>query len=154
MAEQTLKQKLEYFGVTLNEPDGGYRSMLLSACAEINRLEGLQLPVTCQHCKMVIERADDWYRCADCGGHYHKGCIAMHARDWKPSHSAEGEPGDINAARLDVAWYDGARHAMAAIGGGMEVNDLSRQVEARTAPAKKLLAENRRSQASGGTDGG
>jgi hypothetical protein len=53
------------------------------------------------------------------------------------------EPDDIVAARLDVAWYDGARHAMAAIGGGMNVNDLSRQIEARTAPAKKLLSENR-----------
>jgi tRNA(Ile2) C34 agmatinyltransferase TiaS len=94
MGEQTLRQKLEWFGVTLNEPENGsrgYRSLLMQAVAEIDRLNGLQAPVTCFHCKREIERAGDWYRCADCGGHYHKGCIAAHARDWKPSHPTSTE---------------------------------------------------------------
>lgn len=91
MTEPTLLQSLQYFGTTLNVPEGntptqGYRSLLLRAAAEINRLMGLQAPVICLHCKRLIERADEWYRCTDCGGHYHKDCIAFHARDWKPSH--------------------------------------------------------------------
>lgn len=86
MTEQTLVQKLEYFGCTRNEPPNGYRGLLMEALGEINRLRGLQAPVKCLHCKREIERADDWYRCTDCSGHYHQGCIALHARDWRPSH--------------------------------------------------------------------
>lgn len=86
MSEQTLRQKLEYYGVTLNEPEGGYRPLLMSALHEINRLMGLQAPVLCLHCRKPIERADDWFRCTDCRGHYHEGCIKLHARDWRPSH--------------------------------------------------------------------
>ena len=84
-----LKQHLEYYATTRNVPEDGYKSLLYGALHQINRLEGLQRPVKCLHCKKEIERADDWYRCTDCDGHYHKGCIVLHARDWRPSHASQ-----------------------------------------------------------------
>ena len=82
----SLLNELRFYGTTLNVPEGGYRSLLLGAAQEIDRLQALQAPVTCLHCKQQIDRAGDWYRCADCDGHYHKGCLTAHARDWRPSH--------------------------------------------------------------------
>lgn len=87
--ERPLRSRLEWHSVTLNEPAQGvrgYRSLLGEALQEINRLMSLQAPVTCAHCHNEIARSGDWYRCTDCDGHYHKHCIAAHARDWRPSH--------------------------------------------------------------------
>lgn len=81
-----LKQDLEYYAATMNVPDDGYKPLLWRALHQINRLQGLQAPVNCFHCKREIERAGDWYRCTDCDGYYHKGCMTLHARDWRPSH--------------------------------------------------------------------
>lgn len=87
--DRPLRSRLEWYSVTLNEPPAGvrgYRDLLGEALQEINRIMSLQAPVSCAHCRREIERAGDWYRCTDCDGHYHKGCIAAHARDWRPSH--------------------------------------------------------------------
>jgi tRNA(Ile2) C34 agmatinyltransferase TiaS len=87
--DRPLRNRLEWYGVTLNEPPNGtrgYRNLLMEALHEINRLMSLQAPVECYHCKKEIKREGDWYRCTDCGGHYHKGCITLHARDWRPIH--------------------------------------------------------------------
>lgn len=84
-----IRNELEFHGVSLTEPEDGkegYRRLCRLGAIEIDRLRGLQAPVTCFHCKKEIERAGDWYRCTDCGGHYHKDCIAAHARNWRPSH--------------------------------------------------------------------
>ena len=89
MNEQTLLQKLIFHSVSLIEPEGGvtgYRRLCGAAAAEIQRLEDLRRPVICSHCSKPIERSADWYRCADCEGHYHKYCLTAHARDWRPSH--------------------------------------------------------------------
>jgi hypothetical protein len=84
-----LLNRLEWHACTLNEPAGGvagYRGLLSEALGEIHRLSGLQAPVHCGHCNREIDRADDWFRCTDCRGHYHEVCIKLHARDWRPSH--------------------------------------------------------------------
>ena len=59
--EQTIRQKLEWYGMTTRQPPGGirgYRNLLLEASAEINRLEGLQAAVTCMLAVDFIERLD------------------------------------------------------------------------------------------------
>jgi hypothetical protein len=56
-------------------------------------------------------------------------------------------------ALTDMAYYSGARHAMAAMSAGMDPHELSAEMEARVAPARKWLAENRPAQA-GGTEHG
>ena len=50
---------------------------------------------------------------------------------------------DKTNALTDMAYYSGARHAMAALGAGMDPAALSAEMEARVAPARKWLAENR-----------
>ena len=89
MIVQTIAQKLEYYGSTVSEPPKGYKGLLLEALHEINRLMALQAPVRCFHCKLEIQRVDEWYRCTDCSGHYHIGCMQAHAKDWRPSHPPE-----------------------------------------------------------------
>lgn len=102
MKEQSLIQKLEWFSVTSHVPERGYKGLLSEALHEINRLVGLQAPVTCMHCKRTIDRADDWYRCTDCDGHYHKSCIAQHAKDWLPSHPARVTPAFCHTCNLSL----------------------------------------------------
>ena len=46
-------------------------------------------------------------------------------------------------ALTDTAYYNGARHAMSALAGGMTDSQLTAEIEARVAPARKWLAENR-----------
>jgi hypothetical protein len=46
-------------------------------------------------------------------------------------------------ALTDMAYYNGGRHVLAALNGGMEQADLMAEMEARVAPARKWLAENR-----------
>lgn len=92
--DRPLRSRLEWYANTMHQPpDGmgqpgaqGYKNLLHEALAELRRLDALALPVTCLHCKKEIDRADDWFRCTDCRGHYHEGCIKAHAKDWRPSH--------------------------------------------------------------------
>jgi tRNA(Ile2) C34 agmatinyltransferase TiaS len=91
MSEHTLVQKLEYYGWKKPVDALVYKGLLLEALHEINRLSSLQAPVKCSHCKREIERAGDWYRCTDCDGYYHKGCMPLHARDWTPLHPSARE---------------------------------------------------------------
>jgi len=52
-------------------------------------------------------------------------------------------------ALTDMAYYHGARHALAALGGGMSHADLMAELEVRAAPARRWLAEHRGSTPSG-----
>jgi len=58
---------------------------------------------------------------------------------------------DKTNALTDMAYYHGARHAMTALSAGMDPRDLSDEMEARVAPARKWLAENR-SQSTSATE--
>jgi hypothetical protein len=55
-------------------------------------------------------------------------------------------------ALTDMAYYHGARHAMTALSAGMDQQSLNAEMEARVAPARKWLAENRRSSNTGVDD--
>jgi hypothetical protein len=50
---------------------------------------------------------------------------------------------DKTNALTDMAYYSGARHAMAALSAGMDPQALSAEMEARVAPARRWLADNR-----------
>ena len=49
-------------------------------------------------------------------------------------------------ALTDMAYYNGARDAQAALGAGMTDSQLTAEMEARVAPARKYLAEMRKRQ--------
>jgi hypothetical protein len=78
MSESTIEQDLNYYGSTLNEPERGYRPLLLIAAGEISRLKGLQGPVKCWDCQSEIKRSDDWFRCFDCRAHLCENCTKKH----------------------------------------------------------------------------
>lgn len=59
---------------------------------------------------------------------------------------------DKTNALTDMAYYSGARHAMAALSAGMDPQALSAEMEARVRPARKWLAESRASQMKIGTE--
>lgn len=48
-------------------------------------------------------------------------------------------------ALTDMAYYSGARYALTALGSGMSSKDLAAELEARVAPARRWLYENRHS---------
>lgn len=50
---------------------------------------------------------------------------------------------DRTNALTDMAYYNGGRHVLSALSGGMDPADLRAKMEQRVAPARKWLAENR-----------
>ena len=59
---------------------------------------------------------------------------------------------DRTNALTDMAYYNGGRHVLAALGGGMDPEALRAEMEARVAPARKWLAGNRRSENDAATE--
>jgi hypothetical protein len=53
------------------------------------------------------------------------------------------EHDDRTDALTDMAYYSGARMALAALAGGMHPQDLRAEMEQRVTPARRWLAEDR-----------
>lgn len=76
-SEPTLIQNLRFYGTTRNEHPN-VRSLLLSAAAELDRLNAFTRIPTCITCKKPLDRAADWYRCFDCKADVCEGCCTNH----------------------------------------------------------------------------